>query len=144
MGESNYRIRGSGIKHTFPFIGKFAGTWLLVSMAAVLVAGVTTFLVLGHRGEGVTSGATIILVGETLFLLVALFALAVFTTHRLAGPWIAVHHALRDVKEGDLDRELRIRNVDEHLRPVEQEFNAMMKALRERCGEVSDQPTPRS
>lgn len=142
MAGSKHRIRGSGIKHTFPFVGKFAGTWLAVSAAAVLVAGITTYLVLGQQGEELTSGATTLLVGETLFLLVALVALAVFTTHRLAGPWIAVHRALRDVKEGDLDRELRIRQVDRHLQPVEEEFNAMMAALRERCGESTDNSRP--
>jgi nitrogen fixation/metabolism regulation signal transduction histidine kinase len=76
--------------------------------------------------------------GQTLFLVAALFGLAIFTTHRLAGPWIAVLRALQDVRRGNLDRRLRIRGSDLHLKEVEAEFNAMMEALRSRLPATDD------
>jgi nitrogen fixation/metabolism regulation signal transduction histidine kinase len=61
---------------------------------------------------------------------IAVVALAVFTTHRLAGPWIAVRRALDRVRDGDLDTPLRIRTVDPYLREVERAFNEMRESLR--------------
>jgi nitrogen fixation/metabolism regulation signal transduction histidine kinase len=61
-------------------------------------------------------------------------ALAVFTTHRLAGPMIAIRRALEDVRDGKLDRTLRFRRSDPHLGEIENAFNEMAAALRERAG----------
>ena len=126
-------IRGAGVKHTLPFLGRISGLWLAVSIGAVLVASVSTYLM----GSGATATSTdrlLVLGGQTLFLVAALIGLAVFTTHRLAGPWIAVLRALRGVRDGDLERRLHIRTNDRHLKEVEREFNAMVAALRERMG----------
>lgn len=127
-------IRGSGVKHTLPFLGRFAGLWLAVSVGAVVVASVSTYLVMGAAAEATTGSQQLVLIGQTLFLILALVGLAVFTTHRLAGPWIAIRRALRDVRDGDLDRRLKIRTADRHLKEVEHEFNAMMESLRGKVG----------
>jgi HAMP domain-containing protein len=132
--EERFR-RGSGVKHTIPFIGRFAGLWFLVTTIAVLVASVSTYVIFVDRGMGTDGRFVAMLVFQTVFILLALGGLAVFSTHRLAGPWIAVHRALADVRGGDLHRVLRIRRADEHLRLVEDEFNGMMENLRERLGE---------
>ena len=122
-------LRGSGVRHTFPMVGRFAGLWLIVTLAAVGVAAASTYL-LGQRAGGDGSPA-LALVLETALIFGAVAALAVFTTHRLAGPWIAVRRALDRVRDGDLDTPLRIRSVDPYLRDVERSFNEMRESLRQ-------------
>jgi nitrogen fixation/metabolism regulation signal transduction histidine kinase len=75
----------------------------------------------------------VVLAIQTLFLIAAVLALAVFTTHRLAGPYIAIIRALEAVKEGDMNRPLRFRSTDIHLQEVELAFGEMLAALRERA-----------
>jgi nitrogen fixation/metabolism regulation signal transduction histidine kinase len=125
-------LRGSGVRHTAPMVGRFAGLWLLVTLAAVAVASVTSYLALQTRGgargaDGSMLGALLL---QTALTVGAVAALAVFTTHRLAGPWIAVRRALEGVRDGDLETQLRIRSVDPHLREIERAFNEMTDALR--------------
>ena len=124
--------RGSGVKHTIPYLGRFSGLWLLVTSASVFVASVSTYLIFVDRGVESSGGFVGMLVFQTVFVILALGGLAVFTTHRLAGPWIAVQRALEDVKNGDMDRTLKIRQADDHLRRVENEFNSMMQTLRDK------------
>ncbi|MEA2691020.1 MAG: hypothetical protein QOJ16_407, partial [Acidobacteriota bacterium] len=59
----------------------------------------------------------------------ALVALALFTTQRLAGPFIALKRACEDVKDGNLARRVRFRRADGHLLEVEAAFNEMMESL---------------
>lgn len=121
------KLRGSGVRHTFPMVGRFAGLWLIVTLAAVAVAVASSYL-LTSSGQGIGGGMG--LAFETFLVVLAVVALAVFTTHRLAGPWIAVRRALDRVRDGDLDTPLRIRTVDPYLREVERSFNEMREALR--------------
>jgi HAMP domain-containing protein len=137
--ESKSGVRGSGVKYTLPYMGRFAGLWLAVSVGAVVVASSSTFLAMtGPEGGDISGHQLLVLGGQTLFLVAALFGLAIFTTHRLAGPWIAVLRAFQDVRRGNLDRRLRIRGSDLHLKEVEAEFNAMMEALRSRLPATDD------
>lgn len=143
MSDSK-RVRGTGVRHTLPNIGRFAGLWMGVTVAAVLVASSSTYLALagGVAADG-ASRMLEILVVQTSLLVLAVFALGVFTTHRLAGPWIGVQRACDDVARGDLGRVLRLRQSDAHLREVEHAFNQMMASLRERYGEpASSSPAP--
>ena len=122
------RLRGSGVRHTFPMVARFAGLWLIVTLAAVAVAVASTYLMLQADGSGARSGTALLF--ETVLVVIAVVALAVFTTHRLAGPWIAIRRALDRVRDGDLDTPLRIRTVDPYLREVERAFNEMRESLR--------------
>ena len=122
------RLRGSGVRHTLPMLGRFAGLWLVVALAAVAVAVTSTWLAMQASSEDGVAGMGLAV--ETGLLVLALVALAVFTTHRLAGPWIAVRRALDRVRDGDLETPLRIRTVDPYLRDVERAFNEMREALR--------------
>jgi len=67
--------------------------------------------------------------------LVALAAtgLAIFMTARVAGPLVQLRRAFEDVKRGDMNRRLRFRRADKHLRVLEAAFDEMMVALRERA-----------
>ena len=122
------KLRGSGVRHTFPMVARFAGLWLIVTLAAVAVAVASTDLML--QADGASPASRTALLFETVLVVIAVVALAVFTTHRLAGPWIAVRRALDRVRDGDLDTPLRIRTVDPYLRDVERAFNEMREALR--------------
>ena len=120
------RLRGSGVRHTFPMVGRFAGLWLVVTLAAVAVAVASSYLLAGRaEDEGTAAGLAL----QALLIVAAVVAL--FSTHRLAGPWIALRRALDRVREGDLDTPLRIRTVDPYLREVERSFNEMRESLRQ-------------
>ena len=134
MSEPRFR-RGTGVKHTIPFVGRFSGLWFLVTTAAVFVASVSTYVIFMDRGIEGNGRFVGLLVFQTLFIVLALGGLAIFTTHRLAGPWVALQRALEDVRKGDMHRVLKIRRADAHLRLVENEFNGMMETLRKRLDE---------
>jgi methyl-accepting chemotaxis protein len=124
-----WKLRGTGVKHTLPFVTRFAGLWLLVTIAAVLVAASFAYLLFAEQGADGVSRA---LATQTILTILAVCALAVFTTHRLAGPWIAVRRALDAVRDGNLDYHLRIRSQDVHIKNVEAAFNEMLSTLRSR------------
>lgn len=127
-------IRGSGVRYTLPYVFKFLGLWLVVTVLAVLVFSVTSYLLLTERilGPDQRGLANLILLVQTIVALAAVAVLAVFTTHRLAGPMIALRRAFEDVQAGDLDRQLRFRRSDDHLQEIETAFNDMMASLRKR------------
>ena len=126
-------IRGAGVQFTLPYVLRYSALWLVVTLAAVVLFGITSYLVASERlsGEALNHMA-LLLTFQTVFLILAVIALAVFTTHRLAGPYIAIKRALEDVKRGELDRPLRLRTADLHLKEIEASFNEMTASLRER------------
>lgn len=131
MTQPTRRRRGTGLKHTLPLIGRFAGLWMGTTVAAVAVASASTYLLLSGTLSDENLGRMMeILVVQTSLLLVAVFALGVFTTHRLAGPWIAVRRALEDVADGNLERRLTLRASDTYLEEVEVAFNDMIDSLK--------------
>lgn len=129
------RIRGSGVRLTLPYVLPFSGLWLVVTIVAMLVFGVTSYLsatASPQVDDATRTRVALVLAGQTLVLIAAVFGLAVFTTHRLAGPYIALMRAFDAVKRGDLSYPLRFRRSDIHLRDVEISFDEMTAALRER------------
>lgn len=126
-------VRGAGVHFTLPYVLRYSALWLVVTLAAVVLFGITSYLVAAERlsGEALNNMA-LLLTFQTVFLILAVIALAVFTTHRLAGPYIAIKRALEEVKQGELDRPLRLRTADLHLKEIERSFNEMTAALRDR------------
>jgi methyl-accepting chemotaxis protein len=128
-----HKVRGSGFKFAVPFVLRYSIMWFVVIVAAVPVFGVASFLMSSDLlTEEARGRLWTVVVTRTPLVIVAVAALALFTTQRLAGPFVALKRALDDVKNGDLDRELRFRRADGHLRDIEAAFNDMMAALRER------------
>lgn len=122
--------RGSGVKQTLPLIARFAGLWMGVTVVAVLVASTSTYLLIADSlSEELLGRMTEILVVQTSLLVLAVFGLGMFTTHRLAGPWIAVRRALDDVADGNFARRLSVRQADAYLKEVEASFNEMMETV---------------
>jgi len=126
-------IRGSGVRFTLPYVFRFSGLWLLVTTLAMVLFGIACYFVASPGlAEEARSHLALVLTLQTVFTIAAVFALAVFTTHRLAGPYVALQRALNEIGKGNLDQPLRFRNTDIHLRELEASFNAMRAALRGR------------
>ena len=134
-------VRGTGLRHTMPFARRFAGVWISVILVALIgmATSIITAIQIAQYGDPVERGTIVLLIVEGVGVLVAALALGLFTTHRLAGPWIALRRALRDVKNGDLERRLRFRASDGHLQEVADEYNAMVAALSQRHGQGSEE-----
>ncbi len=127
------RVRGAGVRFTLPYVLRFSGVWIFVTTMVAIVFGVTSYLVTFHQlNEEARRHLITVLTIQTALMIGAVILLAVFSTHRLAGPMIAVRRALEDVKKGDLSRQLRFRRSDPHLEEIEVAFNEMTTALRER------------
>lgn len=129
------QVRGTGIRFTLPYVLRFSGVWILVTTVVVIVFGVTSYLVMFDRLSADARGDLIlVLTIQTALAILAVILLAVFSTHRLAGPLVGIRRAMEDVKAGDLNRQLRFRRSDPHLEEIENAFNEMMEAIRQRTG----------
>lgn len=127
------QVRGSGVRFTLPYFLRFSGMWVLVTSLVAVVFGVTSYLAMFDRlDEGARQRLLVVLSIQTALVIVAVILLAVFSTHRLAGPLIGLQRAMEDVKAGNLNRELRFRSTDPHLDEIATGFNEMVAALRER------------
>jgi nitrogen fixation/metabolism regulation signal transduction histidine kinase len=136
------QVRGFGVRLTLPYVLRFSGLWLVVTILAVLVFAGTSYLLLAERLTEAGRHRFILVLGlQTLFVILAVVALAIFTTHRLAGPFIAIRRAFEDVRDGKLDRTLRFRRSDPHLDEVERAFGEMMAALRRQVAEGALPPS---
>jgi methyl-accepting chemotaxis protein len=136
------KVRGTGVRLTLPYVVRFSALWLLVTSLAVLVFALTLYLVLSERLTDSGQKRLMLILGlQTLCLLAGIFALAIFTTHRLAGPLIAIRRALEDVRDGKRDGNLRFRSIDPHLSDIAKSFNEMVAALRSQGGEGGKPPT---
>jgi methyl-accepting chemotaxis protein len=126
-------VRGTGVRWTLRYVPRFAGIWLVVCVLTLLVFAVTSYLGLFNSlGEAGRSRLLIVLTLQTLAVVLGMVVLAIFTTHRLAGPLVGLLRAFEDVKAGDLDRQLRFRQSDTHLADVETAFNEMLASIRHR------------
>lgn len=126
-------VRGTGVRWTLRYVPKFAGIWLVVCVLTLIVFAVTSYWgLVNSLGEAGRSRLLIVLTLQTLSVILGMVALAIFTTHRLAGPLVALLRAFEDVKAGDLNRQLRFRHTDTHLSDVEKSFNEMMTSVRQR------------
>lgn len=137
------RMRGTGVRFTLPYMFRYSALWLLVTVPAVAVFGIACYLAASNRLDGeARRHVALVLTVQTVFLILGVIALAVFTTHRLAGPFIALKRAFEEVQRGELDRPLRLRGADVHLRELETSFNDMTATLRERLRGPGDPGAP--
>ncbi len=124
-------VRGTGVRFTLRYVPRFAGLWLVVCVLTLVVFALTSYLGLIHSlGETGRSRLLLVLTLQTICVVLGMVALAIFTTHRIAGPLIALRRAFQDVKDGDLDRQLRFRHTDSHMAELEKGFNEMMASVR--------------
>ncbi len=129
--KKDWKLRGTGFKHTLPAVMPFFGIWVVV---VVLTAPVITVAMMlsGIVPPSTHGDIWFFLLTRVPVLALAAMGLALFTTARVAGPLILLRRAFEDVQRGDMDRRLGFRQTDKHLRELETAFNEMMQALRER------------
>ena len=126
-------VRGTGVRFTLKYVPRFAGLWLFVCVVTLIVFALTAYLGLASSlGEAGRSRLLIVLSIQTVCVIIGMVALAVFTTHRLAGPLVGLLRAFEGVKAGDLEHPLRFRQADCHLVDLEKAFNEMLASLRSR------------
>ena len=127
------QVRGSGVRFTLPYVLRFSGLWILVTTLVAVVFGVTSYLTMFDQlGDAARRHLVIVLSIQTALVVVAVLLLAVFSTHRVAGPFIAIRRALEGVKAGNLESQLRFRRSDPHLGEIEPAFNERVESLRRR------------
>lgn len=130
------KIRGSGVRFTLPYFIRLSGLWLLVTSIAMILFGVTCYLFAVQTADSLTEEGRrhliAMLSAQTAGLLLAAIALAVFTTHRIAGPYIALKRAFEELRDGTFERPLRLRTADVHLKELEASFNEMAATLQQR------------
>ncbi len=130
--KMNRKIRGSGFKHTLPAVLPFSAVWFFVVVLAAPV--ITVSMMLGSIVPPSLHGdVRFFLVTRMPVMALAVTGLAIFTTTRVAGPFVPLKRAFEDVACGDMDRRLRFRREDKHLRELEAAFNEMMVVVRERA-----------
>ncbi len=126
------KFRGSGFKYNLNAVWPFSGVWIIVVllMAPVLIVAM---MLGGVVPESSHRDAWFFLLTRMPGIALAAVGLAIFTTNRVAGPSIQLRRTFEDVKRGDMDRRLRFRRGDKHLRELEMAFDEMMVALSERA-----------
>jgi|CXWL01.1.fsa_nt_gi methyl-accepting chemotaxis protein len=138
--------RLSSVRYTRPFLFRYAGLWVLLSVCLIGFAGVTSYLLFTADWEALVARSPelaaqfavsrtrflTILGVETLLLLGAVVALAVSTTHRIAGPLVGLQIACRDVANGQLDRRIAFRQHNDELDELADTFNEMMTKVEAR------------
>lgn len=87
-----------------------------------------------HHNVGVAG----ILVAMSSFFGMAILLLAMFTAHRIGGPYIALKRTMAAVEQGDYGARLHFRGYDQ-LDDVEAAFNAMMDAVQARLASGQEQ-----
>jgi nitrogen fixation/metabolism regulation signal transduction histidine kinase len=129
-------VRGTGVRFTLRYVPRFAGLWLFVCVLTLVVFALTAYLGLADSlGGAGRSRLLIVLSIQTVCVILGMVALAIFTTHRLAGPLIGLLRAFEAVKAGDLERPLRFRESDRHLADLESAFAEMLVSIRQRLDE---------
>lgn len=129
------QVRGTGVRFTLPYVLRFSGVWILLTTVVVIVFAITSYLVMFDRlSEDARGDLILVLTIQTALAILAVILLAVFSTHRLAGPLVGIRRAMEDVKAGDLNRRLQFRRSDPHLEEIETAFNEMMESIRARTG----------
>lgn len=146
MARDENTRRFSSVRHTQPFLLKYTGTWVLLCVCLVAFGAVTSYLLhvaqwdamiganpqLAGDVAAARSRFLIGLVVQSGLLLAAVGALALMTTHRLAGPIIGLRIACQDVAKGKLDRRVGFRRHNDELDELADSFNAMMDTIEAR------------
>ena len=135
----------SNVKLTEKYRFKYLGHWVLISFLFLTLLDIAVYLLYQQMWQGFTTpGADMALerafrhsqvmttiVGTSGLFAAAILLLAVFTAHRIGGPYLAIKRVMANVRDGDVSSRLRFREYD-RLDDVENAFNEMLDALQTR------------
>lgn len=136
---------------TRKFHFRYLGLWFILFTLLLATLNGILYLYLEERAGGYLSldpvfhseyvaarqAVLFAMFGEIAAFLMLFVALASFTAHRIAGPFIRLVHTFHNVRDGDMNTELHFREYDK-LHELEQAFQEMMTALRERADEKQE------
>jgi hypothetical protein len=126
------KLRGTGWRHTIGSVVSFAGLWMVVTNAAVLVVAAMGFFHLVYV-TGDVGGRERTLVLETALTVLCVVALGLFTTNRLAGPWVALRRVCDTVHGGEPGVRLVVRATDAaQVHQAAESFNRMLNGVETR------------
>lgn len=142
--------RLSNVKLTRKHHYSFMGLWIVVTSVMILTLNLVMYLYAEERWGGLFSWDSsfhevyisnrvtfVTALGiEALLFIIGLVALAKFTAHRIAGPYIGMRKTFAAIRNGNMDTRMRFRNYDK-LDEMADEFNEMMDAIRDRMAEKS-------
>lgn len=121
------------------------GLWILVGLVLVVTLNMLMYLLMEERWTGIGSLSQpfhqeyitfrmfflLALTLESIFFGCGIVALAMYTDHRITGPYIRLQHVFDAIRDGNMDQRLKFRDYD-NLEYLADSFNAMMVAIRER------------
>lgn len=127
---------------------RYAGIILLAAFVTGILSGVTVFRttcdILGEKLSqvypqglftAIFNKVAATLIKNMSVLAVLIFVLAIFVSHRIAGPIYRIKSIIRDIGEGKLDRRVYLRKNDE-LHDLADEINKMQENLKLRLKET--------
>jgi HAMP domain-containing protein len=144
MNEAKRARKLTNVKLTRRYHFRYLGLWVLLSASTMAAFHAVFYLWIQERTRNTLAVASELLGMEPTtmqwpavaalvvgwgFFLVALIGLAMFTSHRIAGPYLRLRGAFRSVASGDFNYHLRFRGYD-RLEEVADGFNEMMEAFR--------------
>lgn len=135
------------VSTTRAFVVRYAGIWLVVAVLAVAVSAIALYLLneaqwdrlvalspaLAAQRAEATRSFLLIVGGQALLVLFGLGALAVMTTHRLAGPFVRMQKVCEAVRDGQAGVRMRFRAENPELDALEDAFNGMLDAIEARA-----------
>lgn len=145
MTTGRHQRKLRNVKFTEKYRFQYLGLWMMICFFFIALLNVAVFLLyeqmrLLAQPEGVDvelglaldhTASMITILALTLAFGFAVVALAIFTAHRIGGPYIALQRTMAAIREGDLDQRLRFRDYDK-LEDLESAFNEMMDSVQAR------------
>lgn len=136
----------TNVRFTRPFRARYAGVWLAVSLLFLVASAVFSYLLFVSNWDGLVAADphlaaaraasehrfVTLLAVETALLAGGLVALAVFTTHRIAGPLVGLRNTCEAIRGGDFSRRIQFRRRNPELDALADSFNGMMDVVEER------------
>jgi HAMP domain-containing protein len=140
-GRKQRKLRNVWLTRRYHF--RYFGLWVLLVMFLVISFNAVIYLLIESRWEDIYTlppdalrqylmqrqAFVAGLAAEGVILTVGTVFLAMLTAHRIAGPYIRLRIAFKEVTTGNFDHVLKFRQYD-HLEDVAEAFNKMMDRVR--------------
>lgn len=137
MDKEKSRRKLANVQLTKKFHMRYFGLWVLMCAWLVGIINILLFIIVQQNAAAVNeagmSGAFMVavLLTSALFIL-GVFAMAKFSAHRIAGPFVRLQRTFDEVRDGKFDTRLKFRESDK-LEEMENSFNGMLDALRQQA-----------
>lgn len=142
MIGSNEKRKLRNVVLTKTFQMRYLGLWFLLNFifislvcALLFILNETQWQELIRRDillvpayEAARGRAKLFLIGVAGIANMAVVIMAILTTHRLAGPFLALKKVCQDIQQGNRDARLKFRSED-GLADLESSFNSMLDQI---------------